>query len=222
MKYLILLIFSFSVHANWIPSDKVGVCEPLTVFLKKKDCEGHYSKDCSKIPREYNCEYSTLQPSAQLKEQTASCVDADDCQAKFEALTCSSEGFSKIKNLDLMEVYCTKFRPEQVVINQSAKSSYESAKSEKELLKSALRVVRKRREHGQEVIDLMILRNSQKGLNPGQKKQVLQTYSDIKSLLEVGNLEEAKNAINNETVDGVLINESDKTALISKIDEYTE
>lgn len=121
MKYLIILLFSFSAIASYMDKNNVGNCENgIVVYAKKK-------QNTIKIPKDYNCYYHFLQPKTQVKAETESCVDDLDCQTKLENKTCEN-GYA-IKNIDLMEVYCTWVRPDHIRENASLKAQYEAEQS---------------------------------------------------------------------------------------------
>jgi len=125
MKFLILLSISFSAMANYIPKSKIE-SQSKTVWLKKSKCEKVELESCIKIDKDYSHEYSKIRPEKWLKEQAESCLDEIDCQSKFESLECLSDNFRKIKNIDSLEVYCTKYRPEKVVDDEVKKMAYDA------------------------------------------------------------------------------------------------
>lgn len=216
MKYLTLITLSFSAFANYIPKIMVGDCSQATVYTKASSCPG----DCIKIPSPYFCQYHELVAETQMKEDVETCVDEADCEAKHAAKECSTEQATPIMNLDLMESYCTWTRPEQVMVNADKKSTYDTEKTAADAKTAALAQVRAARKAGESVIDEILYRNAQKDLTAEQRKTILTTYETIKSLLEVGNLAQAKAEVQAATPDGVLMTAADKTAIISKIDEY--
>jgi hypothetical protein len=180
-------------------------------------CEAHYGEPC--ISYESNYSYSVVIAESYLKEQVEACDDADDCQSKHEAKTCDSEDFYAVKNLDSLESYCTKHVPEHIGIDQAAKDTYDANKAASDALASAMNLAKKAMTCGDDVIALMGVLNMSKGLNRGQMKSLVSDYSEIKSLLESGALETAKEEIADKVADGVLLLEADKTALIAKLNE---
>jgi len=129
MKFLILLLISFSAFANYIPKSKVASSENLTVWLKKAKCEKVELESCIKIDKEYSKEYSQVIPETQMKQEIETCLDENDCQAKLEIKTCE-KGFA-IKNLDSLEVYCTYLRPEHVGVDEEKKNLYDAKMTKK-------------------------------------------------------------------------------------------
>ena len=78
-------------------------------------------------------------------------------------------------------------------------------------------MVQKARDCGSRAINVMSLRNAKKGLSKEQRKQILTIYEDIKNMLDVGSLDNAKDAINSTTADGILITDLDKSSMIETI-----
>lgn len=223
MKLLILFLISFSAFANYIPQENIGVCPSVpTVFTSPNKCQEHYSKPCFKIPQDYNCAIHSFIPETWLKEQAQACLDSDDCQAKFESLVCESEGFSPIKNLDQLEVYCTKLRPANVAVDEAKKAAYDAQKAQEDAFKNAIAAAKKAMQCGQDVKALLVVRNAAKNLNTTQIKQMVATYSEIDALLSSGSLVSAKEEILAINPDGVLVTADDKTALVAKIDKCLE
>lgn len=130
MKYLLIFLITFTAHANYIKKSQVGSCDTikLEVFMSKLKC----GDDCIKIDKNYNCEYSEIEPAKDLKADVISCNDESDCSEKFISLECSNESFHRIKNIDLMEVYCTKHIPEHIKSDESKKADYDETNRVKE------------------------------------------------------------------------------------------
>lgn len=141
MKYLILFLITFSAHANYIKKSKVGLCEQVTVHMKKSRC----GKNCIKITKNYNCNYSEIKALSIEKYQIQSCLDEADCQAKHELNVCEDGNYS-IKNIDLLEVYCTRTIPEHIGKNKDLKDAYDLAKQtlkdEKKAIKDKAKAVK--------------------------------------------------------------------------------
>lgn len=136
MKILILLLISFTASASYLPKSKVGQdTDGLTIYSKKNKCEKEYSETCIKINGE-DISISKIRPEKWLKELAVNCSDSLDCQSKLEALVCSDKEWKPIKTET--EVYCTKFREEKVVDDDSKKAikDAEIAAKEQEKLDS--------------------------------------------------------------------------------------
>src|SRR3990167_4514968 len=129
MRYLILIALSFQSFAgSFIPKEKIGQStDGMQVFLSQQKCEAEYSKPCIDISSTGNIEYLEVKPEIYLKANAESCSDESDCQSKLESKSCDSD-YQSIKNLDLMEVYCTKFVPEHVGENSGLKAAYQEAR----------------------------------------------------------------------------------------------
>lgn len=154
------------------------------------------------------------------KSNEITCIDELDCDAKFIELSCSLND-EKIKNYELLSVYCAKpiykIDGKKLVENAEKKAAYEAAQASKKQLEIELAQVQKARDCGSRAINVMSFRNAKKGLSKQQRKQILTIYEDIKNMLDVGSLDNAKDAINSATADGILITEADKSSMIESI-----
>ena len=208
MKELILLfIFSISTFAgNFIPKDMVGNCEQKTVYTRPQGA------NYISIPVGYNCETHELQQFEEVEEHSVSCLT--DCDEELEALACD-EGFEKRKGM--ISVYCYKAILEKVVVNEKKKAVFDAAQAAKAQDAAAMALVMANMECGKKAVARMTLINSAKSLTEAQVASFVQTYSDIKQLLETGALGTAIQAIGAVTADGTIVTESDKTALIDQI-----
>jgi hypothetical protein len=145
----------------------------------------------------------------------------DECEPEISQVMTCADGFELIESQCKQLVGYEQMKSgHKFVLNESKKSSLEAKEQAEQAKANALAVIRKFRKAGEEIIDLMILRNAQKNLSAGQKKQVLQAYHDIKELLSVGNLTQAKIEIQNANIDGIMVTEDDKQALIEAIDKH--
>lgn len=84
-------------------------------------------------------------------------------------------------------------------------------------LSSALRNAQKAMDCGRSAQALLLVRNATKGLTTTQIKQMVSTYSSIKQLLDTGSLVSSIEEIEEIEADGILVTESDKTALVIHI-----
>lgn len=216
MKFIIMFLFlSFAAFANYIPKNMVGDCSQKTVYVKASKCPG----ECIRIPSPYFCQYHEIVAETVMKEDVEACVDEAECQSILASKICSTPQARTIYTLEPNEVYCTWVRPEQVLVNASLKGTYESEKTVEDAQNAAVSQAKLNMECGRNVQALLVVRNAAKNLTTTQVKQVIQTYSIIKQLLDSGSLNTAKEEIQAVTPDGTLVTEEDKTALINKIDE---
>jgi hypothetical protein len=98
------------------------------------------------------------------------------------------------------------------------KNAYLDLQSVAEIKKAAVKMAIKAIECGKTVIATMLAQNAPKNLTGEQVKQILSGYAEIKSLLHAGSLDTARAEIVAASVDGVLITEDDKTALLEQLD----
>lgn len=149
-----------------------------------------------------------------------------DCQLKLEALSCA-QGFEAILREDLLEVRCTRLDGYEQVLtgrkvlqnNPTKFATYQAQQAAQAQMQAALAQARRLRECGNNVIDLLLVRNASKGLTTAQVKQIVATYAPIQGLLQTGSLNSAKEEIQAVTADGTLVTNADKTALIAEIDK---
>ena len=97
--------------------------------------------------------------------------------------------------------------------------AFKSSESQKAQVESGIAKAQNLRACGERVMALMLVRNQPKNLTTAQVKQVVSTYSSIKSLLGSGSLVSAREEILAVTADGVLVTDTDKTALASEVDK---
>lgn len=232
MKFLILLLISFNLYANYIPESQVESCGPKTVWLKPGKC----GENCIKIDKDYNCNYSELademindqeKPIWATRSMVESCSGQADCEQKVSDKECVDERWA-LTNAEFTETWCNKITGYEqklsgrkiIVENATKKAAYESSKATNDATEAGIQTAIKRINHGKRIIALLLVRNSPKGLNKGQIKQMNATYAEIKGLLETGSLETAKDEINAITPDGTIVTEADKTALVAEINKF--
>lgn len=191
-------------------------------FTNKAKCEAHYGEPCINT-RGYDLgEWSSIVPDTWLKEQTQSCVDDTDCQNKLESLACTSEGFNPIKNLDLLEVYCTKFVAEHLATDEALKAQIEAQKSANEALKAQVEVLVQRMASGRRVVAYLNLLVASKTpeVTKGEVRAINTKFAAISSLLKNGALESAREDIQNADLSGTILTEQDKAALLAYLDKF--
>lgn len=226
MKYLIILSFLI----NSALACQLSIPESYIPTFLNPPVSGHYMK-CEDKPEEKCFCVDEVDPWTSdlvdnvvldyiAKSNEITCIDELDCGAKFIELSCSLND-EKIKNYDLLSVYCAKpiykIDGKKLVENAEKKTAYEAAQASKKQLEIELAQVQKARDCGSRAINVMSLRNAKKGLSKQKRKQILTIYEDIKNMLDVGSLDNAKDAINSATADGILITEADKSSMIESI-----
>lgn len=212
MKYLIILLITFSAFASYLPKSKVGQdTVGMKIYSKQSRCESQYQEACIKITE--NNSYNKIIPEQILEENNITCVLCDD---EYASLECS-EGFSPARGLT--GVYCEKVIPEHIGVDQALKDAHDADKLAKETLENGIAQAMSMRKCGERVMALMLVRNSSKGLSTGQIRQLVKNQEDIERLLSAGSLATAKEDIQASVADGVLITEDDKTALSAEIDK---
>ena len=129
MKILLLcfLLFSLNGFAGYMSKADMLDCDKSgrVFYLKQKTCDNNRA-DCVGVPKGFHCKtYSELDTSVDdltkpifTKSEMVTCTDATDCQAKLAAKICADSEETAIKNLDLMEVYCSKDSFSQKIVKQ--------------------------------------------------------------------------------------------------------
>jgi hypothetical protein len=222
MKTLILL-FLISINSfasGWFPVGKDGADTVYVDSLRCLKIEGVECFDVAACPIN-ECELVDNYVLDYIaKSNETACTDELDCDTKFIELSCSLDE-EKIKNYDLLSVYCAKpiykIEGKKLAESASKKAAHEAAEASKKQLEIELLMVQKARDCGSRAINVMSLRNAKKGLSKEQRKQILTIYEDIKNMLDVGSLDNAKYAINSATADGILITDLDKSSMIETI-----
>lgn len=240
MKYLILTLVLFSniTHAeNWLNDTKI-LASSKEAHSLKSDCERISNEKCYELGSYPSSVYSRATIEVDdysrpfyLKRDSEQCMDAFNCEEKFSLLSCSEVGFEKIKNLDLLQVYCVKLdgyekKSEPTIVLDSQKlQTYEAQKAIEEVFRqkeAGLQVALRKIDCGKRVIALLVLRNSSKVLTTSQISQINSLYSPIKGLLETASLVTAKEAILNTSPDGLLITEGDIADLANETQKCIE
>ena len=111
MKYLILFLISFSTFAGMVKIAEFEAGDVKTFYVQ--ECPG----ECIKVPNKLNLRYHVMVDETRddvdnpvnSKSEIETCIDDVDCQAKLVAKICTDVDEIAIKNLDTMEVYCSKF-----------------------------------------------------------------------------------------------------------------
>lgn len=242
MKYLIFILFPIQLSAMYLPQSQIGKLAPGAVnFVKKSDCESHYSETCYKRPKGYNYETHVLgtvsendfsKPIFRAKYNVVACSDAEDCNTKKdEVQPCNqNEGdyfqFSENEVLPEFSAYCIgvegyeQIQTQGIVEDEAKKVSFLAEKAQKESDEAKIKSQLKNMEFGKRVVALIGSRNSEKSLTPGQVKQLVESYSVIQSLLMSGSILTAKAEIEAITPDGVVITQADKDAILNEINTY--
>lgn len=139
------------------------------------------------------------------------------CQTALEQKNCGQ--LQKFIDADFTRVYCVELLGKILVKDVSGYASYKTGKAQLAALQAGKSQVKVLRECLAGVIDLLVLRNAQKGLSTEQVNQMVQTYQPIMSLLQAVSGLTAKLKISEVVADGVMVTEADKVALTQEIDK---
>lgn len=234
MKKLLILgiCFCLNAHAeNWLNLSKIksGSIEAYSI---KSACEKVSNETCydlgaypSSVYSEIDIEVDDSTKPVYSKNDVQSCQSDEQCNSFHVSKVCSN-GESSILNLELMQVYCSKFLSygqktiKSIGLDQVKLAAYNlelQSKAAAAAKEAAIGYAQKLMACGQRVIAYMLVRNQPKQLSTSQIDLLVQTYGPIKSLLETGSLTTAAEKIQAVSVDGVVITEADKTALVNEI-----
>lgn len=237
MKFLIIaLLFSLTANAsNFIPVSSVlnntQAGYSLLADCQKASALDEVCVDISSNPIKTYEIYTYLADDETKpiysKSSIELCADLDDCRLKIQTKTCLNDE-SPVFTLEL-ELYCTKLTGYQQKTLKSIRQS--SALLTEHLTQKALKdaeVIQEQKlqekikliDAGKRVVALLNLRNEPKNLTGEQIGQMVTTFASIKGLLETGSLKTAKYLIGQVVADGVIVTESDKTALIAELDKW--
>ena len=215
-----LILLSTPVFGdNWMPVSKIQ-SKALSAYQLESEClkTGEQCLNVGDEPEIVKEGFAVVQDNY-LKADMQECESEEDCDTKFLALVCSENDFEKIKNYNLLQVYCTKFAGKVLVKDQSGWTGFKSGKAQIAAFESGKAFVKKLRECLAGVIDLLVLRNESKNLTVQQVESMVTTYQPIMDLLYAASGVTAKLKISEVVADGVLVTESDKTALTQEINK---
>lgn len=220
MKNLLLLcLFSFSALAsNWMPISKIQ-SQSSQAYQLESEClkSGEVCLDVGNSPDSVTLGYVTVVPESWGPKLDIEVCSGDiDCTDKLSVKECASG--QKFIDENYTEVYCSVFSPASILLNSVGYNAYLSQKNALAQLEAGKAQAKRKRECGDSVIDLLLVRNASKNLNTTQIKQMVSTFSPIKSLLETASLVSAKEEIALVSADGVLVTEGDKVALSAAVD----
>lgn len=236
-KYLFLILSFFALTAsaeNWLNHSKIK-SGSIEAYSLKSDCERISGEKCfdigeypSSVYSEVDVEVDDYSKPNYLKTDTQSCLSESECSAKFLSLVCTQSDYEKIKNLDLLQVYCVKLagyekKNEKTIQLDSQKlsawQSQEANKATERAREMAIQASIKRIECGKRIIGIIVYRNSLKSLTTAQVGQLNTSYAPIIGLISTGSLITAREAIQAHVPDGTVITEQDKTEALAEADK---
>lgn len=237
MKYILLTFFtifvtnSFANCKNKLPLSEVQKAINLEAGAGKFKCKDKPDEQCvcydginwhgAELVDRYADDYDK---PIKEKQDIEACDGESNCQEKLSQKDCGMN--EAYYDAEFTQVWCSvitgyeqKLDGKKLVNDQARIDAHNQAQVQKAQQAQAIAQAKKSMNCGKDVVALLMVRSAQKGLSVGQRKQILQNYSGIKELLDVGNLGQAKTEMQAATVDGTLVTEDDKAALIAKIDE---
>jgi hypothetical protein len=217
---LIFLLISFSAMAsNWMPLSVIQ-SSGVAAYSLEKDCESISKEECLDIGEEPGIIAAgkvSVENDWGPELEVEACADQSACQSALESKQCMNG--QKFISDDYTRVYCVELIGKKLVKDLAGWSALKTANAQKQALEAGIQFALRLQDCGKRVMALVLVRNQPKGLTPGQVKQMVSAYANIKQLLESGSLVSAKEEIQAVVADGVLVTTADKAALTQEIDK---
>ena len=213
MKKLILLfLINFSVMGAWykapvseIEKKFLDCSYPLAVL---KICKG----DCAEVTNQFSCEYSKISDELvndltkpiNSKSEIESCLDEVHCQNKLEAKTCSDESERAIKNLDSLEIYCSKITGYEqklsgrkiIVIDEAKKLSHDAKNLKKKNRRKKIKRGLVNRQKCEDAISYITGMNAESDADEATVDAMMTSFFEIYKALDSGRPSKAVRLIN--------------------------
>lgn len=232
-KLLVLVLVSFAAHAsNWAPHSKIKAGSSQA-FQLRGECERVSGEVCydmgaypSSVYSEVDVQVDDHTKPIYDKQGTQACADIADCDAKHP-VACD-EGYSPIKNYDLLEVYCIKltgYDQKTVQVIELDNGKLATWQAEQDALavqaqeEAAIKQALKDAECGRKVIAMVRVRNIPKNLSKAQQKAMQASLKDVNAYLQNGSLALARDEVAAVVPDGTVIQQGDKDAALALLDE---
>lgn len=186
-----------SSFGAYIPEGKVGSAK--TVYMKKSVCEAKESDSCLFIGRDYRAEYFSkadqmiddLEKPVYSKNEINNC--GEYCQTIYDAgVTCLDPSENPILNLDLEQIYCSRFlRYEKkasgkkvLIIDEAKRASFEASESKRLARKKRKAKGQKARKKCKDALDYIAGGNLDSELTEEQVDAMQAAFSDIFQALQ--------------------------------------
>lgn len=220
MKLFLILFFSFTAMAsNWMPVSKIE-SQSIQAFQLESECKksGEQCLDIGDEPAMLSSGFISLENDWGPESEEEACEGESECQIALASKVCPG-ALQKFISANYSKVYCIELLGKKSVKDLVGFSGYKAGLAAKAQIEAGIQMAQKLRVCGERVMALMLVRNQPKGLSSAQVKQLVQGYSEIKSLLESGSLVSAKEEIQAVVADGILVTEADKAALSQELDK---
>jgi hypothetical protein len=152
------------------------------------------------------------------------CADQADCDAKLLSWIGKQKFFKGFYNNDAIGSIVSKVEvntlgEEQTLYFHPTNFSIEQKDISAELAEQALsKAIESKIKCGESTIKFIAKNNVKKNLTKAQRKQMVQTYSDILDLLKSGSIDIAKEDIQAVVSDGTIVTDQDKLDIVSFIE----
>ena len=221
MKFSILLLLSLSAYgSNWVPISKIQSQSPQAYQLESECLKtGEQCLDIGDEPQALSLGFVSLEDNY-LKSDAQDCADESDCDTKFVALACSQNDWTKIKNLELLQVYCVKLAGKKLVKDVSGFNAHKASEQSKAQINQIIANGAKADADCKRVLHLIGGFNLLPGRTSAQAGEMAATFADAKAKLQDGRPGAAKAAIQAIPVDGVLVTQSMKDLALDILKDW--
>jgi hypothetical protein len=224
---LIILVMSFTgfVNADYALRSEIKNKTVKRVYTVKPKTGNYmkipkgYGSKTHKVVKEMVDDYT--KPVWGTRSMIEICTGEDDCKKKSLNKDCTDERKS-LYNAEYSEVWCNRVEyylkkesgREIVEIDEAGKIERETSLAVEEAVTSKVVDMEK----GKRIYALIQVSNRKKGLTKVQRRQLRNTLRDMRDDLFDGNICEVRSDVMKLAVDGTVITDQDKAAVISQID----
>lgn len=222
MKILILFL-PLLISANWIPVSFIqsgkpqgaGTLEQCVQTFKETCLDVGENPSYVEVPGVFSVDTTIL------KQNTLTCTDEENCDEIFNSLVSSCpEGFEKIKNYNLLEVYCIKPNVPVLVTNQSAIDAHLADLAAKQAVAAIEAQGAEAKQDCDRVLNLIRGFNLQPGRTVEQTDQMQTAFAPIEAALNAGRPGVAKALIQAIEPDEVLVTTQMKSLVLDVLKDW--
>lgn len=224
MKILIIVsTLPLLIAANWIPVSFIQSGKPQGAGTLEQ-CVQTFKETCLDVgetPGYVELGAYTVDTTI-LKQNTLSCESIEDCDAKFVSFdfNCPSQDWEKIKNYELLEVYCIKPDVPVLVTNQAIIDAHLAEKAAQQAIAAIEAQGAKAKQDCDRVLNLIRGFNLQPGRTVSQTDQMQTTFAPIESALNAGRPGVAKALIQQIQPDEVLVTSQMKSLVLDVLKDW--
>ena len=221
MKILIMILITSSAMAsNWVPLSKIQLQSPQAYQLESECLKtGEQCLDIGDEPQALSLGFVSLEDNY-IKADTDDCSDEQDCTARFDVLVCSQNDWQKIKNIELLQVYCVKLAGKKLVKDVAGFNAYKASEVYKSQINQIIANGAKADADCKKVLHLIGGFNLLPGRSSDQASEMVASFAQAKAFLQDGRPGAAKVAIQAIPVDGVLVTQAMKDLALDILKDW--